>query len=1233
MNETEAKQRIYAEIQKFNKSDLSKASLELFAALGYNTDRQAPLSSVTFKEFKDTYVEGSSGFNEAKALVTEWNYVDLLFQLSDGEINNQTSIFDSKKVVVSGDSKIAIESYLFFAIGLSGATYTRTALSLITREINKVFSMPVMVLFKYGQSITLAVINRRLNKRDEQKDVLKKVTLIKDIDIQNPHRAHIEILHDLSFTELLHKHKFTNFVELHEAWQKTLDIKELNKRFYQELANWYFWAMDHVSFPDDAEKNRSILNATSLIRLITRIIFIWFIKEKGLVPEALFDKGDLKKILKEFAKDHKSHSYYNAILQNLFFGTLNQKMDERGFAREGSFQKNRINYGIKNLFRYTDMFAINEKDALEIFKDIPFLNGGLFDCLDKEDEAGKVHYTDGFSRNPKKQAIVPDFLFFSPEQEYDLNVVYGTKNKHYKIKGLIDILSNYKFTITENTPIEEEIALDPELLGKVFENLLASYNPETQTTARKQTGSFYTPREIVNYMVDESLKAYFKQTLSDKLDINEEDADAELDILFSYTEREHAFSDKETNVLINAIDLCKILDPACGSGAFPMGILHKLVHILHKLDPKNEQWKERQLHKAGIIDDPTIRDHLIADIKSAFENNELDYGRKLYLIENCIYGVDIQPIAVQIAKLRFFISLVVDQKKQPDKENLGIRSLPNLETKFVAANTLIGLEKPKIQSHLFENKELTKLEGKLKDLRHRYFSARTRLEKVACQKEDKSIRQKIAGLLEKDGWKHTIAEQIVAFDPYEQNASSLFFDPEWMFGITEGFDVVTGNPPYVQLQKEGGSLADLYKNCGYKTYERTSDIYALFYENGINNLESKGHLCFITSNKWLRASYGKSLRKLFLSNNPKLLIDCGPGVFENATVDVNILLIQKHRNQNRLGGVSLDKKAVDSGIEDFVNQNKNILAGLTEKAWFIGNAAEQSLKEKIEKAGKPLKEWDITIYRGVLTGLNEAFIVDNETKKMLCNKDPNSAGVFRPILRGRDIKRFGYEWAGLWILFIPWHFPLHDDPSIQGASKKAEIEFEKNYPDVYRHFLKYKEQLMNRNKDETGIRYEWYALQRCAATYYPEFEKEKVVWKRIGSVLRFGYDNSNMYCQDSTCIMTGSNLKYLCAFMNSKLGFKQLFDLAPKTGTGDVIVSVQALEPLLVPPITPENKHIISDIESLAEKILHDGNMIDLEAKIDQKIYQLFDLNEEEIRLIEEDINVINNKKILGVRD
>lgn len=240
------------------------------------------------------------------------------------------------------------------------------------------------------------------------------------------------------------------------------------------------------------------------------------------------------------------------------------------------------------------------------------------------------------------------------------------------------------------------MSLDPELLGKVFENLLASYNPETQTTARKQTGSFYTPREIVQYMVDESLVAHLKRTVGDELE-------EQYRLLMRYTDEEVLLTDAQRKQIMQSLYHCKVLDPACGSGAFPMGMLQQMVHILNRIDPDNEMWKEMMLKVA--IDETSEayrtasseeRREMVADIERSFDEsvNRPDYARKLYLIENCIYGVDIQPIAIQISKLRFFISLVVDQKANDNPaENFGIRPLPNLEAKFVAANTLIGLDK------------------------------------------------------------------------------------------------------------------------------------------------------------------------------------------------------------------------------------------------------------------------------------------------------------------------------------------------------------------------------------------------------------------------------------------------------------------------------------------------------------------------------------------------------------
>jgi len=245
MNDKDIKLKIQSSIKAFSEEgNVSEKSLALFSTLGYIIDRQNPFTEKTYKFFKESFLDSNTRFNEDKAIVKEWKSIDLLFQLSQEEVSSQQSLFDTKQV----DNTI-IETYLFFVIELANNDYSRTALAQITREINKAFPMPAMLVFKHGNKITVSVINRRLHKRDSQKDVLEKVTLIKDISCENPHRAHIEILFDLSFPELLRIHKFTNFVELHNTWQKTLDTKELNKRFYRELSDWYFWAMHEVYFP------------------------------------------------------------------------------------------------------------------------------------------------------------------------------------------------------------------------------------------------------------------------------------------------------------------------------------------------------------------------------------------------------------------------------------------------------------------------------------------------------------------------------------------------------------------------------------------------------------------------------------------------------------------------------------------------------------------------------------------------------------------------------------------------------------------------------------------------------------------------------------------------------------------------------------------------------------------------------------------------------------------------
>ena len=508
----ELKQRIGQSIQAFATHPLRKAALSLFSTLGYQSDRTMQSKSVA--DFREQF-DPESKLAHPAALVASWQSVELLFQLTDEELSRSTALFKDEAVKTS-----LLQSYIFVAIELTEGDYARGKLAGVARQLNRIFPMPVMVLFKLGGRLSIAAINRRLNKRDESKDVLGKVTLIQNIVIEKPHPGHLDILASFSLAELTEGRRIIqNFDQLHAAWEEVFDVELLNKRFYRELANWYFWALPQVDFPADIEKDDEKRRATGLIRLLTRLIFCWFLKEKGLVPEELFAEADLRKILKDLSPD--ASTYNEAILQNLFFATLNQRMGKdfkgqpyRAFAKDEGFQKNRTNYGVDTLYRYEDHFHDPDM-ALEHFADVPFLNGGLFECLDRTQEGtDKKLYLDGFSRNKKKRPVIPNYLFFGSEHEEDLSGAYGdTKRKKEKVRGLLHILNAYKFTIVENTPVDQEIALDPELLGKVFENLLASYNEETKTTARKQTGSFYTPRPIVEYMVDESLKAHLSGVL------------------------------------------------------------------------------------------------------------------------------------------------------------------------------------------------------------------------------------------------------------------------------------------------------------------------------------------------------------------------------------------------------------------------------------------------------------------------------------------------------------------------------------------------------------------------------------------------------------------------------------------------------------------------------------------------------------------------------------------------
>lgn len=547
------------------------------------------------------------------------------------------------------------------------------------------------------------------------------------------------------------------------------------------------------------------------VRLIGRTVFCWFLKmKKSDDGIALLPESLLSSIsVKE------NDNYYHSILERLFFQTLNTPMDER----------------VNNLPTGTEI--------------IPFLNGGLF-----ESNTEDYYKSDSQGNNQNHFGITDDwFLKFFEE------------------------LEKYNFTIDENSVTEIEVSVDPEMLGRIFENLLAEIDPDSGETARKATGSFYTPREIVDYMATESLVQYIHNKTAIETD--------KIRPVFKMLEQENlAFSEKEEELIIDALDQVKILDPACGSGAFPMGVLQKIVQALQKLDHDADKWKKRQIDRISNV---IVKKHL----KEKLAASGVEYARKIGVIQNSLYGVDIQPVAAEISKLRCFLSLIVDENIDETKPNRGIEPLPNLEFKFVTADTLINLPEEK-QRSMFDNfEELQKLE----DLRNEYIQSSGKT-KARVKEQFLKVQQKIAkdqSSLFADT--NSKAYKIGNWNPFS-NDKSDWFDPKWMFGV-EKFDVVIGNPPYVLLQNTRLSVEEqniLRKN--YKTAQYKTDLFHLFFEQGLKCLNDvNAILCYITPNTYLKNKHNNLLREYILKNAHVVeVIRFYVPIFKNASVDNAIII-------------------------------------------------------------------------------------------------------------------------------------------------------------------------------------------------------------------------------------------------------------------------------------------------------------------------------------------------------
>lgn len=840
------------------------------------------------------------------------------------------------------------------------------------------------------------------------------------------------------------------------------------------------------------------------------------------------------------------------------------------------------------------------------------------------------------------------------------------------LEYLFEFLDSFDFGSDDEQSeiLSQKELISSSVLGNVFEKLNGY-----------KEGSFYTPSFITSYMCKESITKVVLDKFNAQFDLDAKD----ISELRKSLRKEDKKAQKE---LLNSIKIC---DPAVGSGHFLVSALNVMLSIYDELNLFDEEFylevqNDEILitnHKGEFIEykrpsTPKDKAHLI--------QQELFHTKK-DIIENNLFGVDINPNSCEITKLRLWIELLKHSFYQSfDDENYhDLKTLPNIDINIKCGNSLVSyFETGKSLSHYPNIKErMSKYKRIVKDYKEGFYT-----DKNLIAKEIKNLQESFKNFCLKDKFNKEIKQltnganeyskkygDFLADEHHDEKFKSFFsknmfefsFDEkvaikefanlkkeydnifnlesnhpfEWRFEFPEildddgnfkGFDLIIGNPPYIRQEELKELKSHLAKN--YKVYKGTSDIYTYFYELGFNVLKDRGGgvLSYITSNKYTRAGYGEALRE-FLLKNVKFLeyTDLnGIKVFDSATVDTSILCFEKSKSKDNkfkylaLSNEILKTCAYNIGLyKDFAEFSQN---SLSKESFTFSDENTSALKAKIERIGTPLKEWQgLNIYRGILTGYNEAFIITTEKRnEILANcKDEaekeRTAKLIRKMLRGRDIKRYSYEWAGLWVIFIPWHFPNVEKPK---TMLENEQDLKEQYPSLYKHLLSHKERLSKRNKEETGIRYEWYCLQRWGANYYQEFEREKIVWASVGYI-EHSFIPKDMLLQDTNYFFSTSN-RYLLGILNSKPITYYLADIqTPLGNTGAFRNYKYNIEKLPIPKINSKNQNIVDELINLVDEILKakeqdkNANTQELENKINSLVYKLYNLNEEEIKIIE----------------
>ena len=824
-------------------------------------------------------------------------------------------------------------------------------------------------------------------------------------------------------------------------------------------------------------------------------------------------------IMQAFGGDEKRvRDYVKKLLGRIVFLHFLQKKGWMGVPDGGHWGEGKFRF-MYNLFKE----ATAEQQADFVHEVLEHL---FFHALNTDRKADNDLYDTRVFDEKVRVPYLNGGLFEEDEADKCFKACTDARFPTELFRDLFAFFEQYNFTIDENDPDDAQVGVDPEMLGRIFESLLED---------NKEKGAFYTPKEIVQYMCRRSLTAYLQTDIPKEKEKMRQAIDCFVRTK-DYNELRLKLPPSLREQVAERLRTVKICDPAIGSGAFPMGLL-------------------RELYLCRIALEDGVR-----------ENRAKSHAEiKKEILQQNIYGVDLDRGAVDIARLRFWLSLVVDEDvPQP---------LPNLDYKIMQGNSLLERYKDVDLSTLASQKT----DGRLFFIDDENDASRLSLHHllVAYYGEDnhdkkQSLRSRI---------QQNIEEQLKA-QRYEVDLSDvdLFANAHfflWHTWFSEvfadgGFDIVIGNPPYISLQNEGGSVGKPYEKADFSSFDRRGDIYCLFYEKGMQLLSPGGTLCFITSNKWMRAAYGEKLRGFLAEHtNPCLLIDfSGNKIFENATVDVNILLLEKAANAGQTEAATLGKdfRLSTENLSLYVEQHAVSSAFTTSNSWLILSPIEASIRRKIEDVGTPLKDWDIQINYGIKTGCNEAFIISTAKRdEILANcqseeERQRTADLIRPILRGKDIKRYGYDWAGLWLIAT---FP----------TRHYDIE---QYPAVKQHLLSFGMERL----EQTGKSYiingevvkarkkttnQWFETQDNIG-YWEDFDKPHICWKAVGRNLAFALVEGGIYLTaPASFISADANNEYILACLCSDLCKYFIYKSSDTTGAGDIMLNIKSLVTLPLP--------------------------------------------------------------------